>query len=74
MTGTVVLANANTYTGTTNVNSGFAHHERTALGTIAGGTVVMGGAALEIQGTITVGNANYTQRHASVERRSATSV
>ena len=54
--GTQTLAGANSYTGTTTVSVGVLNiQNNTALGTTAGGTTVASGAALEIQGGITVG-------------------
>lgn len=54
--GTQTLTGANSYTGTTAVNAGVLNiQNNTALGTTAGGTTVASGAALEIQGGITVG-------------------
>ena len=54
--GTLTLTGANTYTGVTNINAGVLNiRNDTALGTIAGSTSVANGAALEIQGGITVG-------------------
>ncbi|MFT3991762.1 MAG: autotransporter-associated beta strand repeat-containing protein [Luteolibacter sp.] len=55
-TGTLILSAANTYTGATQVNAGILNIQNaTALGTTAGGTTVASGAALQLQGTITVG-------------------
>ncbi|MEK7293684.1 MAG: autotransporter-associated beta strand repeat-containing protein, partial [Nitrospirota bacterium] len=55
-TGTLTLTGANTYTGATTVTSGALNiQNNTALGTVAGGTTVASGAALELQGGITVG-------------------
>src|SRR5204863_6102060 len=55
-TGTVILSGANTYTGATSVSAGVLNiQNNTALGTIAGGTSVASGAALQLQGGITVG-------------------
>ena len=54
-TGSVTLAGANTYTGATNINAGVVNiQNNTALGTAAGGTTVASGAALQVQGGITV--------------------
>ena len=53
--GTMVLTGANTYTGATLVSAGVLNIQNaTALGTTAGGTSVTSGAALQIQGGITV--------------------
>ena len=56
-TGTLTLTTAtNTYTGLTTVYAGVINVQNAAsLGTTAAGTVVNSGAALQIQGTITVG-------------------
>ncbi len=60
-TGTLVLTNANTYTGTTTVSTGVLNiQNNTALGTTANGTSVTSGAALELQGGIAVGNETIT--------------
>lgn len=54
-TGTLILSGANTYGGTTKINVGVLNaRNSTALGTIAAGTEVVGGAALELQGTIDI--------------------
>lgn len=54
-TGTLILSGANTYGGTTKINAGvISARNSTALGTIAAGTEVVGGAALELQGTINI--------------------
>jgi fibronectin-binding autotransporter adhesin len=59
--GTLVLTNANTYTGLTTVSVGALNiRNATALGTDAAGTTVTGGAALQIQGGIAVGNEALT--------------
>jgi filamentous hemagglutinin family protein len=55
-TGTFVLSGANTYTGLTTVSAGVLNlQNNTATGTTAGGVTVANGAALELQGGITVG-------------------
>ncbi len=55
-TGTLMLTGANTFTGGVNVTGGVLNiRNDTALGTAAGGVVVGNGAALELQGDITVG-------------------
>jgi autotransporter-associated beta strand protein len=55
-TGTLILTGSNTYTGATTVSTGVINIQNaTALGTAAGGTTVSSGAALELQGGITVG-------------------
>jgi len=54
--GTWNLTSANTYTGTTTISAGVLNiRNATALGTTANGTTVSIGAALEIQGDISVG-------------------
>ena len=54
--GKLTLSVGNTYTGATNVTAGVLNIQNaTATGTTAGGVAVSSGAALEIQGTITVG-------------------
>ncbi|MFA6175470.1 MAG: autotransporter-associated beta strand repeat-containing protein [Phycisphaerae bacterium] len=51
-----VLSGANTYNGTTTVGSGVLNiRNDTALGSTAGGTAVVAGAALQLQNNITVG-------------------
>ncbi len=53
---TLILAGANTFTGLTTVSAGVLNIQNaTALGTVAGGTIVSNGAALELQGGITIG-------------------
>ncbi len=55
-TGTLVLNGNNTFTGATNVNAGVLNiQSNTGTGTVAGGVVVAGGAALQLQNNITVG-------------------
>jgi fibronectin-binding autotransporter adhesin len=52
-TGVLILSGANTYTGATTVSQGALNiQNNTALGTVAGGTSVTAGAALQIQGGI----------------------
>ena len=53
--GTLILSGANSYTGTTTISKGAlrAAHS-TALGTTAGGVTVASGAALELEGDITI--------------------
>ena len=54
--GKLVLTGVNTYAGVTTINVGVINIQNaSALGSIAAGTTVVGGAALEIQGTINVG-------------------
>ena len=54
--GTMVLSGSNTYTGTTTVSAGVLNiRHANALGTTAGNTTVASGAALQLQGGITVG-------------------
>ena len=59
--GTFTLSGANSYTGSTTVSEGVirASHN-TALGTVAGGTSVANGAALELSGSITIGSEALT--------------
>ena len=59
--GTITLSGANDYTGSTTISNGVikASHN-TALGTIAGGTSVANGAALELSGSITIGSEALT--------------
>ena len=53
--GILTLSGANSYSGTTSVNAGVVNiQNNTALGTGAGGTTVAAGAALQMQGGITV--------------------
>ncbi|MEW5759012.1 MAG: autotransporter-associated beta strand repeat-containing protein, partial [Candidatus Omnitrophota bacterium] len=53
--GTLTLSAANTYTGTTTINAGVLNIQNAlALGTADNGTTVVYGAALEMQGGITV--------------------
>lgn len=61
LTGTLVLAGANSYGGTTNVNQGIllaANDD--ALGTSGGGTRVLNGAQLQLAGGITVVDEDLT--------------
>ncbi|MBB5030452.1 autotransporter-associated beta strand repeat-containing protein [Prosthecobacter vanneervenii] len=54
--GSLILSGANTYTGATTVSAGVVNIQNAAaLGTVAGGTSVSSGAALQIQGGIVVG-------------------
>jgi fibronectin-binding autotransporter adhesin len=54
--GTATLSGANSYTGTTTISAGVLDlRNATGLGTTAGGTSVTSGAALQLQGGITVG-------------------
>ena len=54
--GILTLGGANTYTGLTTISAGALNIQNaTALGTTAAGTTVSAGAALQIQGNITVG-------------------
>ena len=55
-TGTFILSGANSYGGTTTVSAGVLRAlTNTALGSAAGGTTVASGAALEIDGGLTMG-------------------
>ena len=57
-TGILTLSGANTYAGATTISAGLVNIQNaTALGTIAGATIVANAAALEIQGGITVAEA-----------------
>jgi autotransporter-associated beta strand protein len=59
--GTLTLTGANTFTGDVNITGGVVNiRNDTALGTIAGGVTVGSGAALELQGGVTVGNEPMT--------------
>ncbi|MEY2488319.1 MAG: hypothetical protein QOC70_261, partial [Verrucomicrobiota bacterium] len=59
--GTLTLSGANSYTGATTLSAGVLNIQNvTGLGTIAGGTTVTTGAALQLQGTIAVGNEALT--------------
>jgi fibronectin-binding autotransporter adhesin len=54
--GTLVAGGTNTYTGATYIQQGVLRATSVAaLGTVAGGTIVQGGAALELSNNITVG-------------------
>ncbi|CAN4274719.1 Filamentous haemagglutinin, N-terminal [Methylophilaceae bacterium] len=56
--GKLVLSSANTFTGAVNVNAGVLNlRNNTAAGTSAGGITVANGAALELEGGITVDEA-----------------
>ncbi len=60
-TGTWVLSGNNTYTGPTSVSQGVLNIQHAnALGATNTGTLVTSGAALQIQGSITVGNEALT--------------
>jgi autotransporter-associated beta strand protein len=60
-TGTLSLSGANTYTGLTNVSAGALNIQNsTATGTTAGGVTVSSGAALQLQGGISVGSEALT--------------
>jgi autotransporter-associated beta strand protein len=59
--GRLTLFGANTYTGVTTVSAGVLNIQNgTGLGTIAAGTSVSSGAALQLQGNILVGNEALT--------------
>lgn len=59
--GTLTLTNSNTYTGVTKVVAGVLNaRSNTALGTTAGGVEVTSGAALQLQGGISIGNEALT--------------
>jgi len=54
-TGTLILSGSNSYTGTTTISAGVLNVQNAnALGTTAGGTSITSGAALQLQGGITV--------------------
>ena len=55
-TGTLILTGANTFTGLTSITGGVLNiRNASALGTTAGATFVSSGAALELQGGLTIG-------------------
>ena len=55
-TSTLTLSGNNTYTGTTTINAGALNiRDANALGSAANGTIVASGAALQLQGGISVG-------------------
>ena len=59
--GTLILSGANTYTGLTTVSVGVLNIQNaTATGTTDGGVIVSSGAALQMQGGITVGAETLT--------------
>lgn len=59
--GKLVLAGANSYTGLTTISAGVLNIQNaSALGTTAAGTTVSSGAALQIEGNITVGTETLT--------------
>lgn len=65
--GTLVLAGSNLYTGTTTISAGALNiQSATALGTTAGGTAVASGAALQMQGGITVAGEILTLNGAGI--------
>jgi autotransporter-associated beta strand protein len=54
-TGTLILTNANTYTGATTIQAGIAVvGNKTALGSTIGATTVNSGATLQVQGGLTI--------------------
>ena len=60
-TGTLAISGANTYTGLTTVSSGVLNiRNSNALGDVSNGTVVLTGAALQLQGGISVGSESLT--------------
>jgi fibronectin-binding autotransporter adhesin len=60
-TSTFTLLGANTYTGSTTISGGILNIQNgAALGTTGSGTTVAGGAQLQLQGGITVGNEALT--------------
>ncbi|MDZ7619023.1 MAG: autotransporter-associated beta strand repeat-containing protein, partial [Patescibacteria group bacterium] len=59
--GTLVLSGSNTYTGTTTVSAGvLSAQHNSALGSTGGGTVVSNGAALELQGGVSIAGESLT--------------
>lgn len=59
--GTLILSGANTYSGNTTINQGVVNiRNATALGANTAGTTVASGAALEVQGGITVAGEGLT--------------
>jgi fibronectin-binding autotransporter adhesin len=53
--GTLILTNANTYTGATTIKAGIAFvQNKTALGSTVGATTVSSGATLQLQGGLTI--------------------
>ena len=65
--GTLTLSGINTYNGATTINAGILNIQNAnATGTVAGGVVVATGAALQIQGDITVGNEALTLRGSGI--------
>ena len=70
--GTWTLTRANTYTGATTINVGVLNIQNaTALGTIAAGTTVAAGGALQIKGGITVGAEALTINGAGINNDGA---
>ncbi|MBU6158917.1 MAG: autotransporter-associated beta strand repeat-containing protein [Bacteroidetes bacterium] len=66
-TGTLTLSGANTFTGAVSVDAGVLNIQNaTGTGTTAGGVVVASGAALELQGGITVGAETLTINNTGV--------
>ncbi|MEP9380703.1 autotransporter-associated beta strand repeat-containing protein, partial [Aquabacter sp. CN5-332] len=71
-TGTQALGGGNAYAGTTTISTGVLNiRNGSALGTTAAGTSVASGAALEIQGDITVGAEALTLNGAGVSNGGA---
>ena len=65
--GTLVLGGANTYTGLTTVGAGtLSIANSLGLGTVAGGTTVTAGAALELQGGVNIGGEALTLNGAGI--------
>ena len=70
--GKLTLTGTNTFTGATNINAGVVNIQNaTALGTTAGAVTVASGAALELQGGITVGAKALTLNNAGVSSAGA---
>ncbi len=71
-TGTLVLSGGNTFGGILKINAGVVNaRHSTALGTIATGTEVVGGAALELQGDIDISYEALTLRGYGVDSNGA---
>lgn len=70
--GTLVLTGANTYAGATTVSAGvLSVRHNTALGTTAAGTTVSSGAALELEGGVTVGTETLSLNGAGINTMGA---
>ena len=70
--GTLTFSGTNSYTGATTISAGVLNiHNAAALGTTAAGTTVAAGAALQLQGGITVGAEALTLTGAGVSNDGA---